>query len=81
GPLLSTQSQTTDEIRSWTSDVTKFTDQLRANNPEVTDILEKGPSTASQTQELFSSMNQTLPMLIANLGVSAKTLAVYHPNL
>ncbi|MGC4961558.1 MCE family protein [Gordonia sp. DT101] len=81
GPLLSTQSQTSDEIRSWTADVTKFTDQLRANNPQVTDILQKGPSTASQTQELFSSMDQTLPMLIANLGVSAKTLAVYHPNL
>ncbi|AZG47926.1 MCE family protein [Gordonia insulae] len=81
GPLLATQSSTSDAIRSWTADVTKFTDQLRANNPEVTDILAKGPSTAAQTQELFSSMDQTLPMLIANLGVASKTLAVYHPNL
>lgn len=81
GTVLATQSATADEIRSWTSDVTKFTDQLRANRPEITDILEQGPTTASDTQQLFSSMNQTLPLLISNLGVSSKTMAVYLPNL
>ncbi|MFW0785912.1 MlaD family protein [Gordonia sp. CPCC 206044] len=81
GPLLATQSNTADAIRSWTSDVTKVTDQLRANNPEITDILQKGPSTASQAQDLFSSMDETLPMLLSNLGVASKTLAVYLPNL
>lgn len=81
GPLLETQSRTADDIRSWTSDVTKFTDQLRANRPELTSILAKGPGVASQSQQLFASMNQTLPLTIANLGVSARTMAVYLPNL
>ncbi|GAB93280.1 MCE family protein [Gordonia rhizosphera] len=81
GPLLATQSATADEIRAWTADVTKVTDQLRADNPEITDILQKGPSTATQSEQLFASMNDTLPMLISNLGVSSKTLAVYLPNL
>ncbi|MCF3941216.1 MCE family protein [Gordonia tangerina] len=81
GPLLATQSATADDIRSWTADVTAVTDQLRANNPEITDLLEKGPTTASQTEQLFASMDQTLPLLISNLGVASKTLAVYLPNL
>ncbi|GAA1479574.1 MlaD family protein [Gordonia sinesedis] len=81
GPLLATQSTTAGRIRQWTSAVTAVTDQLRANNPDITDILRKGPSTASKSQQLFESMDQTLPMLIANLGVASKTLAVYLPNL
>lgn len=81
GPLLATQSQTSDEIRTWTSEVTRFTDQLRANHPELTDILAKGPATASKSEQLFASMNQTLPMTIANLNVAARTMAVYLPNL
>ncbi|GAC68070.1 MCE family protein [Gordonia soli] len=81
GPLLATQTATADSIRSWTKNVTTFTDQLRANRPEITDILAKGPGAAADTQELFASMDQSLPLLIANLGVSAKTLAVYQPNL
>ncbi len=81
GPLMATQSATADEIRSWTADVLTVTDQLRANNPEVTDLLRKGPPVAAQTQQLFSSMDQTLPMLIDNLGVASKTMAVYLPNL
>lgn len=81
GPLLATQSATSDEIRAWTANVTKVTDQLRANNPEITGILQKGPSTASKSQDLFASMDETLPMLISNLGVASKTLAVYLPNL
>ena len=39
GQLLATQSRTADDIRAWTRDVTAFTDQLRANRPEITDIL------------------------------------------
>ncbi|MGV9858922.1 MCE family protein [Gordonia sp. NPDC003425] len=81
GPLLATQTATAGAIRAWTSDVMKVTDQLRANNPEITDILTKGPTTAAVSQQLFAAMDQTLPMLISNLGVASKTLAVYLPNL
>ncbi|MEE3853177.1 MlaD family protein [Gordonia sp. LSe1-13] len=81
GPLLATQSATAGDIRAWTADVTAATDQLRANNPEITDLLQEGPTTTSQAEQLFASMDQTLPLLISNLGVASKTLAVYLPNL
>ncbi|MET9199948.1 MlaD family protein [Gordonia sp. NPDC003585] len=81
GALLATQSRTADDIRAWTRDVTTFTDQLRANRPEITDILTKGPSTVSTSEDLFASMNQSWPLLVSNLGVVAKTHAVYLPNM
>lgn len=81
GDILSTQSATSDDIRAWTSNVTKVTDQLRANNPEITDILAKGPGVASQSQQLFESMDQSIPLLVNNLSTTARTLAIYHPNL
>lgn len=81
GDILGTQSATQGDIRSWIADATKVTDQLRANRPEITDILSKGPSVASQTQQLFASMNQSIPLLVDNLSPVSRTLAVYHPNL
>lgn len=81
GPLLATQSRTAEQIRSWTRDITGFTDQLRANRPEITDILARGPGTASSTRELFASMDASLPMLFSNLGTQGRTMAQYLPNL
>ncbi|QTI68750.1 MCE family protein [Gordonia polyisoprenivorans] len=81
GPLMATQSATADQIRAWTADAVKVTDQLRANNPEITDLLQKGPSVASSAQKLFASMDQSLPLLLANLNTVSKTTAVYLPNL
>jgi phospholipid/cholesterol/gamma-HCH transport system substrate-binding protein len=80
-PLLETQTATVDDIRAWTANLAAVTDQLRANDPEVRDIINKGPGVAKQTQELFASMNQSLPLLFSNLNTTARTLAIYHPNL
>ena len=81
GPIMATQNRTADEIRSWTKNLTRVTDQLRASRPDITDILAKGPGVASQSQKLFQDMNQSFPLAISNLSVAAKTMAVYLPNL
>jgi len=47
---LETQTATVDDIRAWTSNLAKVTDQLRANDPQLRDILQKGPGVAKQTQ-------------------------------
>ncbi|MFM9378662.1 MCE family protein [Gordonia sp. VNK21] len=81
GPILETQNQTAAQIRSWTRDVTTFTDTLRAHRPEITDILREGPGTANAAQKLFSDMNESLPLAVSNLRVDARTMALYLPNL
>ncbi|MFT4086958.1 MAG: MCE family protein [Gordonia sp. (in: high G+C Gram-positive bacteria)] len=81
GPLLATQNRTAGEIRSWTRDVTTFTDTVRAHRPDLDDIMKKGPGTASSAQKLFADMNLSFPMAISNLRVATRTMAVYLPNL
>lgn len=80
-PLLETQTATVGEIRQWTANVAAVTDQLREDDPEIRGILAKGPGTVSQARDLFTSFNQTLPLLIDNIATAGKTLAVYLPNL
>lgn len=80
-PVLASQDSTRGEIASWTRDLTTVTDQLRANKPEITDILDKGPAATDKGRQLFESLKPTLPLLIDNLSVTSKTLAVYHANL
>ena len=81
GDVLSTQTQTADSVRAWTSNMTKVTDPLRANRPEITGILAKGPGVTNDTGQLFDSMRMSLPLLVDNLGTTSKTMAVYHPNM
>ncbi|MFT3901101.1 MAG: MlaD family protein [Gordonia sp. (in: high G+C Gram-positive bacteria)] len=81
GDVLSTQSRTADSVRSWTSQMTKVTDQLRANKPEITGILAKGPNVTAQTGQVFENMKMSIPLLVDNLGTTLKTQAVYHPNM
>ena len=81
GPVLGTQTRTADQIRSWTRDVTVFTERLRTQEPEITGLLERGPGTAKAAQNLFAEMNQSFPMAVSNLATNAETMAVYLPNL
>ncbi len=81
GDVLSTQSNTADSVRAWTSNMTSVTDQLRANKPEITGILAKGPGVTRDAGQFFDSMRMSLPLFVDNLGTSAKTMAVYHANM
>ncbi|MFT3716088.1 MAG: MCE family protein [Gordonia sp. (in: high G+C Gram-positive bacteria)] len=81
GPILETQNRTADQIRSWTHDVSVFTDRLRAQQPDIVGILDKGPGTAAAAQKLFSDMNDSFPLAVSNLRTDAHTMAVYLPNL
>jgi len=79
--VLSTQSATADSVRAWTSNLTRVTDQLRANKPEITGVLAKGPGVTSDAGQFFDSMRMSLPLFVSNIGTTAKTMAVYHPNM
>lgn len=81
GPLLETQTRTASQIRGWTADLTKVTDQLRASNPDISDILAKGPGVANQAEELFDDMGPSFIEGMGNLQVAARTQRIYLPNL
>ncbi|MFD0361684.1 MCE family protein [Nocardia sp. GCM10030253] len=81
GPLLDTQTQSDAAIRSWTSDLATVTDQLRAHDPALRNLLRDGPAAMQRVSAQFNDLKPTLPLLLRNL-VSVSQLAVtYHAGV
>ncbi|WP_067647421.1 MCE family protein [Nocardia harenae] len=81
GPLLGTQVQSDANIRSWTADLATVTDQLRAHDPALRNILATGPGAMQQVTELFQTLRPTLPLLLANLVSVGQVGTIYHAGL
>lgn len=81
GPLLDTQVVSSDAIRSWTKNLVTFSDQLRASDPDLRAILQKGPATAAEANQLFQDLKPTLPLLLANLVSVGEVGVIYNKSL
>ncbi|WP_072687006.1 MCE family protein [Rhodococcus marinonascens] len=80
-PLLDTQIVSSDAIRSWTRDLTTFTDQLRASDPNLRSVLAKAPGAAQETTQLFQDLQPTLPILLRNLVSVAQVGVIYNKSI
>lgn len=81
GPLLDTQVVSSDAIRSWTKDLVTFSDQIRASDPQLRSLLEKGPAAAAEANELFQELKPTLPLLLANLVSVGEVGVIYNKSV
>ncbi|MGW6376839.1 MCE family protein [Rhodococcus sp. NPDC055112] len=81
GPLLDTQVVSSDAIRSWTKNLATFSDQLRASDPDLRAVIEKGPGTAAEANALFQDLKPTLPLLLANLVSVGEVGVIYNKSL
>ncbi|MDJ0395325.1 MlaD family protein [Rhodococcus sp. G-MC3] len=81
GPLLDGQVVSSDAIRSWTSNLATFTDQLRASDPDLRAVIEKGPGAAQEANQLFQNLRPTLPLLVANLVSIGEVGVMYHAGI
>ncbi|NMM82958.1 virulence factor Mce [Rhodococcus sp. SRB_17] len=81
GPLLDTQIVSSDAIRSWTTDLVTFTDQLRASDPDLRAIIQKGPAAASEANALLQDLQPTLPILLANLVSVGEVGVIYNSSI
>jgi phospholipid/cholesterol/gamma-HCH transport system substrate-binding protein len=81
GPLLDSQVETTDSIRTWARSLAGVSEQLAQNDPEVRAILQRGPGFAQEVSALLEQVKPTLPLLLANLATVGQTLVTYNPAL
>jgi phospholipid/cholesterol/gamma-HCH transport system substrate-binding protein len=81
GPLLDTQVVSSDAIRSWTKNLVTFSDQLRASDPDLRAILDKGPGAAAEANALFQDLKPTLPLLLANLVSVGEVGVIYNKSI
>jgi phospholipid/cholesterol/gamma-HCH transport system substrate-binding protein len=80
-PLLDGQVVSSDAIRSWTGNLATFTDQLRASDPNLRSVIEKGPNAASTANQLFQQLQPTLPILLANLVSVGQVGVIYNAGI
>ena len=81
GPLLDSQAETADEIRTWARSLSGVTAQIAQNDPEVRAILQRGPGFAQEVSSLLDQVKPTLPILLANLTTISQILVTYNPSL
>jgi virulence factor Mce-like protein len=80
-PLLESQAETTDSIRTWARSLAGVTAQLEQNDPEIRTVLERGPGFAQEVSALLEQVKPTLPTLLANLTTVGQVLVTYNRSL
>ncbi|MET0705012.1 MAG: MlaD family protein [Mycobacterium sp.] len=81
GPLLDTQAETADAIRTWSRSLAGVTQQFSDNDPQVRNILATGPGAAQEATKLLDQLKPTLPLLLANLSSIGQIAVTYHASI
>ncbi len=78
-PVLDSQSNTSDAIAAWASQVATVTAELRDHDDAVAGVIDDGGPAAAQARQLVERLQPTLPILMANL-VSVGQVALTYQN-
>ncbi|OHU92894.1 MCE family protein [Mycobacterium talmoniae] len=78
-PVLNSQVQTADSIRTWAQRMAAITGQVQAQNTAFADLLTIGAPALEETRALLDRVAPALPLLLANL-VSLGDIAVTYRN-
>lgn len=80
-PILNTQTDTSDEIKAWASNLATVTKQLQTNDGAVRGVLQKTAPATEELRALFDRLKPTLPIVLANLVSVGEVAVTYAPNL
>ncbi len=81
GPLLDSQAQTTDSIRTWARSLAGISGVVANDDSRVRTLLQNGPEAANEASRLLEQIKPTLPVLLANLTTIGQIGVTYHPSL
>ncbi|MDT7618395.1 MAG: phospholipid/cholesterol/gamma-HCH transport system substrate-binding protein [Pseudonocardiales bacterium] len=80
-PVLATQERVAPDIRSYFQDLAAVSGRLRADDPAVRGILDRGPAFSTELTTLFDQVRPTVPLLLANLTSVGQVVETYVPNV
>jgi len=80
-PLLDSQAETTDAIRTWARSLAGVTEQVATDDNQVRTLLQTGPGALDEASRLLSQVKPTLPVLLANLTTIGQIAVTYHASL
>jgi phospholipid/cholesterol/gamma-HCH transport system substrate-binding protein len=81
GPVLDSQTQSSDSVRVWAANLATVTDQLRMTDADVRGVLQRGASAADEVRRLLDRVQPTLPVLLANLVSVGQVALTYDDAL
>ena len=80
-PVLDSQVDTADAISAWSAHLATVTDELRAHDDDMSDVLAKGGPAIDEARQLFERLQPTVPILMANLVSLGDVAVAYQPNI
>ncbi len=80
-PLLDSQTESSDAVQAWASNLANVTRQLQTNDAGVRGVLTKGAPAAEETRQLFDRLQPTLPIVLANLVSVGEVGVAYRADL
>jgi len=80
-PVLDSQVDTADAISAWSAHLATVTDELRAHDDDMADVLAKGGPAIDEARQLFERLQPTVPILMANLVSLGDVAVAYQPNI
>jgi phospholipid/cholesterol/gamma-HCH transport system substrate-binding protein len=80
-PVLDSQTETSDSIQAWAANIARVTGELKAQDPAVSGLLDKGPAAADETRALLDRLQPSLPILMANLASLDQVGITYQNDL
>ncbi|OBI73496.1 MCE family protein [Mycobacterium sp. E740] len=78
-PVLNSQVQTADSIRTWADRMASITGQLKAQDAAFADLLQSGAPTLKEGRAVLDRISSPLPLLLANM-VSLGDIAIDYRN-
>jgi phospholipid/cholesterol/gamma-HCH transport system substrate-binding protein len=80
-PVLDSQTNTSDAIAAWASQVATVTAELKTHDEAVAGVLVKGGPAAGQVRQLVERVQPTLPILLANLVSVGQVALTYQDSI
>ena len=80
-PVLDSQNDSAASIRAWTANLAKLTEQFRTNEPQLNSIMERGPDALDKVNTTLTTLQPTLPVLMANLVSVGEVGVTYNRSI
>lgn len=81
GPLLDTQSDTSDAVQAWASHLAYVTKSLQTNDSALRGVVHNTAGAADEARQLFERVQPTLPALLTNLVSVGEVAVAYRADL
>jgi phospholipid/cholesterol/gamma-HCH transport system substrate-binding protein len=81
GPVLDTQTDTSDAVQAWAAHLADITTSLKNNDGALRGVLQNAPAAADEVESLLERIQPTLPVLLSNLVSLTQVGITYRADL